>query len=54
MQSLRKAASIITQLNVHQSACGFTSDKWKDRDEASERVYISQAESNYYITQRRP
>ena len=31
----------------------FSGDNWKDRDEAAEKVYISQAESILFTTQRK-
>jgi hypothetical protein len=30
--------------------CGFAGDKWKERDEAAERVYISQRESTVQLS----
>jgi hypothetical protein len=46
MISLKKISSIILRTPTRSIAMAFNSgDKWKDRDEAAEKVYISQAES---------
>jgi len=45
MQSLRKTALLAARL-TQRPVC-LKSDNWKDRDEASEKVYISQTESKY-------
>jgi hypothetical protein len=45
MQSLKKITSLFTRLNVRAPVYGFAADNWKDRDEAAEKVYITQAES---------
>lgn len=44
MQVLKKFSSLL-RLQSHTPAYLFA-DKWKDRDEASEKVYITEAESN--------
>lgn len=52
ISSLRKLTSVALSLQM-RPAMRFA-DNWKDRDEASEKVYISQAESKHNITQRTP
>ena len=47
ISSFRKAASFAYKLQV-QPSYRFA-DNWKDRDEASEKVYISQAESRSFL-----
>ena len=45
MLSFRKLSSLAINLQRPTVAL-FTSDKWKDRDAASEKVFVSQQESN--------
>jgi hypothetical protein len=52
MISLRKISAIVFKPTTSRVAMNF-SNNWKDRDEAAEKVYISQAESKYYTIQRR-
>jgi len=53
MQSLRKLSIMAINLQKRPIAL-FSKDNWKDRDEASEKVYISQTESTCFTTQRKP
>jgi len=53
MQSLRKLSIMTINLQKRPIAL-FSKDNWKDRDEASEKVYISQTESTCFTTQRKP
>lgn len=51
ISSVRKFASLAFSLQT-RPVCRFA-DNWKDRDEASEKVYITEAESKYVDTQRK-
>lgn len=44
MISLRKISALLFKPTTSRVAMSF-SNNWKDRDEAAEKVYISQAES---------
>jgi hypothetical protein len=45
---LQKTKSIIASfIRPHLYTFKFSSDKWKERDDAAEKVYISSAESTY-------
>lgn len=46
MFSLKKISSLALSLQTRPVYL-FSKDGWKDRDEASEKVYISQAESKF-------
>jgi hypothetical protein len=52
MISLRKIASLAVKLPFRNVA-PFAGGNWKDRDEAAEKVYISQAESNNHTIQNK-
>lgn len=47
MFSLKKISSLALSLQTRPVYL-FSKDGWKDRDEASEKVYISQAESKFW------
>ncbi len=47
MIALRNIASLVKTIKIQPKVIApFSSDRWKERDEASEKVYISKAESN--------
>ena len=47
MISLRNIASLARNIKIQPKVIApFSSDRWKERDEASEKVYISKSESN--------
>ena len=52
ISSFRKLASVTLRLQT--KPVYFFADSWKDRDEAAEKVFISQAESNHSITKNKP
>lgn len=54
MQSLTRISGLVLRSNVQKAAFRFSSDSWKDRDEAAEKVYISRKESTWIITQGIP
>ena len=46
MQALRKISMAAVRMQLaYKPLARFSGDNWKDRDEAAEKVYISQAES---------
>jgi hypothetical protein len=47
ISSFRKLTSLAVTLQTRPVY--FASDNWKDRDDAAEKVYISQAESRSYV-----
>lgn len=48
MIALRNIASLVKTIKIQPKVIApFSSDRWKERDEASEKVYISKAESNH-------
>lgn len=50
---LQKTKSIIASfIRPHLYTFKFSSDKWKERDDAAEKVYISSAESTYSNIQK--
>ncbi len=50
MIALRNIASLIKTVKIQPKVIApFSSDKWKERDEAAEKVYISKAESNHIL-----
>lgn len=53
MQAFKRVASLVARPNA-PLVFRFSSDKWKDRDEAAERVYVTQQESTLCTMQRRP
>lgn len=48
MLSLRRISTLLFNQPTRRIAMSFSSNNWKDRDEAAEKVYISQAESKHY------
>jgi hypothetical protein len=50
MLSLRRISNLVFNQPCGRIAMSFSGNNWKDRDEAAEKVYISQAESNDYVT----
>ena len=54
MQALRKISMVAICMQLaYRPLARFSGDNWKDRDEAAEKVYISQAESILFTTQRK-
>lgn len=53
MISLRKIAAMTVKLPFRNVA-PFAGNNWKDRDDAAEKVYISQSESNNHSMQNKP
>ena len=45
MISLRKVVGAVLRPGVRSVSYAFSNDPWKDRDDAAEKVYISQHES---------
>jgi hypothetical protein len=45
MLSFKKLASTLIRVNTRTPVYFFAGDNWKDRDEAAEKVYITEAES---------
>ena len=45
MQSFKKIVSSVARLNITRPVFYFSGDNWKNRDEASQKVYITSAES---------
>lgn len=52
MIAFRKLFTAVAPLKTGRVSFGFAGDRWKDRDEASEKVYITNAESIYAINGR--
>jgi hypothetical protein len=49
MLSLRRISTLVFNQTTRRLAMSFSANNWKDRDEAAEKVYISQAESKNYV-----
>lgn len=49
MQVFRKTLSFINQYTIKASVSNYRGDVWKGRDEASEKVYLAEAESNWCL-----
>lgn len=45
MLALKKISGLIVRSYTKVPAFSFSGDTWKERDEAAEKVYITQAES---------
>lgn len=54
MQSLNRISRLAFRTNVQRAVFRFSSDSWRDRDEAAEKVFISRKESKLLITQGKP
>ena len=55
MQAFKRVTSLAMRMPItYRPVALFSGDKWKDRDEAAEKVYISQTESKRGYTQSRP
>lgn len=52
MFALGRISSMAVRM-TKRPVCLFSGDKWKDRDEAAEKVYISQAESKHDVNQNK-
>lgn len=52
ISSFRKLTSLALSMQTRPFYC--FADNWKDRDEASEKVFISQSESSSLLMQRKP
>jgi hypothetical protein len=53
MLTLRKVATSLLRSTMPAVSYQFSNDRWKDRDEAAEKVYINEQESNYALMQNR-
>ena len=51
MLSFRRITNLVFNQPTRRIAMSFSGNNWKDRDEAAEKVYVSQAESNTYLIQ---
>ena len=49
MITFRRAASLFLRTNTRTVTFNFSGDKWKERDEAAEKVFITQNESKFCI-----
>ena len=49
MLSFRRITNLVFNQPTRRIAMSFSGNNWKDRDEAAEKVYISQAESKNYV-----
>ncbi len=49
MQAYRKISFLLIQYIPKQSVSNYRGDIWKERDEASEKVYIAESESTYLV-----
>jgi len=51
MIAFRRAASMILRSNVKPINYAFSKDTWKERDDAAEKVFITQQERRYGMIQ---
>ena len=51
MIAFRRAASMILRSNAKPINYTFSKDVWKDREDAAEKVFITQQESRYVMMQ---
>jgi hypothetical protein len=47
MQTLTKITKLMVGMSTNLQRYSFATDTWRERDEAAEKVYITEAESNY-------
>jgi hypothetical protein len=49
MLSIRKLSTVLFSGQTKRIAMSFSGNNWKDRDEAAEKVFISQSESAFAL-----
>ena len=54
MIAFKRAASLLLRSNAKPLSYNFSKDAWKDRDEAAEKVFITQNESTLFAIQSKP